>query len=208
MRQVLCGRSRAEAHCRRRRSRRYPKVLRREQKNARRGEEAGATPASYRNTDWPAVSHTSESPRLEASMDKFWLRHYRRGCLQTIDVAQYRLAGRVMAGRKLQEASRRGVPLHGQGADLRPGRCRRRAGAGRLPAGRRAERGDRVAIMMPNVPQYPVAVAASCAPGWWWSASTRCTRRASSEAPAEGLGREGDRHHRELAATLQKVMAA
>ncbi len=43
------------------------------------------------------------------------------------------------------------------------------------------ERGDRVAIMLPNVPQYPVAVAGDPARRvWWWSTSTRCTRRANS----------------------------
>jgi long-chain acyl-CoA synthetase len=33
--------------------------------------------------------------------------------------------------------------------------------------------GDRVAVMLPNVPP-------SCVRAWWWSTSTRCTRRANS----------------------------
>ena len=42
------------------------------------------------------------------------------------------------------------------------------------------EKGDRVAVMMPNVPQYPVAVAAILRAGLVSSTSTRSTRRASS----------------------------
>ena len=57
-------------------------------------------------------------------------------------------------------ASRDGLQLHGQvisfGADRR---CARRALAAYLQ-GLGLAKGDRVAIMMPNVPQYPVAVAA------------------------------------------------
>ena len=55
-------------------------------------------------------------------------------------------------------------------------------GPGRHIRGVGLDAGDRVAIMMPNVPQYPVAVAAILPPGSPSSASARCTRRASSSA--------------------------
>jgi long-chain acyl-CoA synthetase len=42
-----------------------------------------------------------------------------------------------------------------------------------------AEKGDRVAVMMPNLLQYPVAVFGTCALAAPWSTSTRCTPRAS-----------------------------
>jgi len=40
-------------------------------------------------------------------------------------------------------------------------------------------KGARVAVMMPNIPHYAVAIAASCGPAMPWSTSTRCTPRAS-----------------------------
>jgi long-chain acyl-CoA synthetase len=35
--------------------------------------------------------------------------------------------------------------------------------------------GDRIAVQMPNVLQYPSPCSVPCAPGWSWSTPTRCT---------------------------------
>ena len=78
--------------------------------------------------------------------------------------------------------------------------------------GRRAERapspptcrawawskGDRVAVMMPNVPQYPIAVAGDPARRPGGGQRQPALHAARTRAPAQGFGRQGDRHHGEL----------
>ena len=92
-------------------------------------------------------------------MEKTWLKQYPAGVPATIDVEQYsslvalldesfkkygprtayRFMGKTITFAQVDEASRAlGAYLQSQGL----------------------EKGDRVAVMMPNVPQYPVAVAA------------------------------------------------
>ena len=92
-------------------------------------------------------------------MEKTWLKHYPKGVPATIDVEQYtslvalledsfrryrdlpayRFMGSSFSFAKVDEASRSlAAYLQAQGF----------------------ERGDRIAVMMPNAPQYPVAVAA------------------------------------------------
>lgn len=48
--------------------------------------------------------------------------------------------------------------------------------------------GDRIAVQMPNVLQYPIAVFGALRGGWWWSTPIRCTPPAkcatSSRTPA------------------------
>jgi long-chain acyl-CoA synthetase len=98
-------------------------------------------------------------------MEKIWLKHYPAGVPANIDVAQYpslvalldesfkkyaalpayRFMGKVITFAQVDEASR--------------------AFAAYLQAQGLAQ-GDRVAIMMPNVPQYPVAVAAILRAGY------------------------------------------
>ncbi len=52
-----------------------------------------------------------------------------------------------------------------------------------------SQKGDRVAVMMPNVLQYPVVTsAASCAPASPSSTSTRSTRRANSSTSCKDSG--------------------
>ena len=92
-------------------------------------------------------------------MEKIWLKQYPQGVPAQIrvdlypslvalvdesfaqyrDRTAYRFMGRAIAFREIDEASRAlGAWLQAQGL----------------------ARGDRVAVMLPNVPQYPVAVAA------------------------------------------------
>jgi long-chain acyl-CoA synthetase len=99
------------------------------------------------------------APDLENTMEKTWLKQYPQGVPATINVEQYpslvalldesfrkfealpayRFMGKTFTFAQIDEASRAlAAYLQAQGLS----------------------RGDRVAIMMPNVPQYPVAVAA------------------------------------------------
>ncbi len=98
-------------------------------------------------------------------MEKTWLKHYPRGVPATLDVQQYpslvaliedsfrkyrdlpayRFMGKSISFAQVDELSRAlAAYLQAQGFD----------------------RGDRIAVMMPNVPQYPVAVAAILRAGY------------------------------------------
>jgi long-chain acyl-CoA synthetase len=98
-------------------------------------------------------------------MEKIWLKQYPAEVPATIDVAQYpslvalleeafrkhaakpayRYMGKVITFAQVDEASR-ALAAYFQGLGL--------------------EKGDRIALMMPNVPQYPVAVAAVLRAGY------------------------------------------
>ena len=93
-------------------------------------------------------------------MDRIWLRQYPPGVPAEIDPVALCFAGRAVR-RKLPALRRaRRLRLHGQDHHLRR-TGRRLARACRLAAERAAcKRGARVAVMMPNVLQYPVAIAA------------------------------------------------
>ena len=66
-------------------------------------------------------------------------------------------------------------------------------------------KGDRVAVMMPNVPQYPVAVAAVLRAGLVLVNVNPLYTRARTGAPAQGLGRQGHRDPGELRRHAGKV---
>ena len=135
-------------------------------------------------------------------MEKTWLKQYPAGVPAEIDVAQYRVAGRADATRASRKYARpAGLQVHGQVDRLRPDRrrCRARFAAWLQSLG--LEKGDRVAIMMPNVPQYPVAVAGDPARRLRGRQRQPAVHAARARAPAEGFGREGDRHRRELRPT-------
>ena len=98
-------------------------------------------------------------------MEKTWLKHYPKGVPASIDVEQYTSLVAL-----IEESFKkyRDLPAYkfmgktitfGQVDDLS------RAFAAYLQAQGFA-RGDRIAIMMPNVPQYPVAVAAILRAGY------------------------------------------
>ena len=93
-------------------------------------------------------------------MEKTWLKQYPAGVPAEIDVDPVRVAGRAARRELPQLRERAGLQVHGQGDHLRArSTTPRRALAAWLQAQGLAK-GDRVAVMMPNVPQYPVAVAA------------------------------------------------
>jgi len=98
-------------------------------------------------------------------MEKTWLKHYPKGVPATIDVEQY---PSLVALIEESFKKYRDLPAYkfmgktitfGQVDDLS------RAFAAYLQA-QGFEKGDRIAVMMPNVPQYPVAVAAILRAGY------------------------------------------
>jgi long-chain acyl-CoA synthetase len=95
---------------------------------------------------------------LETPMEKTWLKQYPAGVPAEIDVAQYGSLVELMqeSFKKYRDA----VAYRFMGKTITFGQVddASRAFAAYLQ-GQGLARGDRVAIMMPNVPQYPVAVA-------------------------------------------------
>ena len=92
-------------------------------------------------------------------MDKIWIKNYPPGVPAEIDATQYPSLVALFEESFAKYKNPQCLRLHGQEADLRPAR---RDVRGRSAPGCRArasQRGDRVAIMMPNVLQYPVCVA-------------------------------------------------
>ncbi|MCW5665183.1 MAG: long-chain-fatty-acid--CoA ligase [Piscinibacter sp.] len=92
-------------------------------------------------------------------MDKIWLKQYPAGVPANIDVAQYPSLVALMEDSLKKYANLPACKFMGKAISY-----------GRIDEASRAlaaylqsiglERGDRVAVMMPNVPQYPVAVCA------------------------------------------------
>ena len=91
--------------------------------------------------------------------DKPWLAAYPAGVPADIDVGQYRSLVELMANSFERYAERTAYSFLGKDFSYRDTDQRSQALAAYLQ-GKGLVRGDRVAIMMPNVPQYPVAVAA------------------------------------------------
>jgi long-chain acyl-CoA synthetase len=101
----------------------------------------------------------------EALMDKFWLKSYQEGVPAEIDWTQYRSlthlleeAFRKYAGRKAYACMDKSITY----AEL----DKLSAQMGAWLQSRGMEKGARVAIMLPNVLQYPVAMAAALRAGY------------------------------------------
>ena len=92
-------------------------------------------------------------------MEKTWLKQYPAGVPATIDVDQYPSLVALLDDSFLQYADRCAYRFMGKGITFAQVDEASRALAAYLQA-QGFEKGDRVAVMMPNVPQYPVAVAA------------------------------------------------
>ena len=92
-------------------------------------------------------------------MDKPWLAHYPAGVPAEIDVAQYRSLVELLEASFARHRNATAYRFMGRPVTYAQVDEQSQALAAWLQ-GQGLERGDRVAIMMPNVPQYPVAVAA------------------------------------------------
>jgi long-chain acyl-CoA synthetase len=91
-------------------------------------------------------------------MEKIWLKHYPAGVPANIDVGQYRSLVELLEESFRKYRSAVAYRFMGKTISFAQVDEQSRAFAAYLQ-GQGLEKGDRVAIMMPNVPQYPVAVA-------------------------------------------------
>ena len=96
-------------------------------------------------------------------MERIWLREYPEGVPAEIDLNEFASLKDILEKScrrfaDLPAYSNMGVTfaLSGHRPDQPRFRC--------LPAGTGLGKGERVAIMMPNVLQYPIAVSARCGP--------------------------------------------
>ncbi len=92
-------------------------------------------------------------------MEKTWLKHYPAGVPAEIDVDQYPSLVALLDDSFRRYADKLAYRFMGKAITFRQVDDASRAFAAWLQAQGLA-RGDRVAVMMPNVPQYPVAIAA------------------------------------------------
>ncbi|CAN5404063.1 long-chain fatty acid--CoA ligase [soil metagenome] len=98
-------------------------------------------------------------------MQKTWLKQYPAGVPEMIDVAQYPSLVALLDESFAKYAARVAYKFMGRNITFAQVDAASRALAAYLQ-GQGLDKGDRVAIMMPNVPQYPVAVAAILRAGY------------------------------------------
>ena len=98
-------------------------------------------------------------------MDKTWLKQYPAGVPANIDVEQYGSLVALLDESFKKYADRMAYKFMGKTISFAAVDDASRALAAYLQA-QGLEKGDRVAVMMPNVPQYPVAVAAILRAGY------------------------------------------
>ena len=91
--------------------------------------------------------------------ERFWLGSYPEGVPTDIDASQYESLVDLMADSFAKYANRTAYSFMGQDISYAQTDVKSQALAAYFQS-LGLEKGDRVAIMMPNVPQYPVAVAA------------------------------------------------
>ena len=92
-------------------------------------------------------------------MEKIWLKQYPAGVPAEIDVNQYPSLVALLDESFRRYADRMAYKFMGRAISFREVDQASAALAGWLQS-RGLARGERVAVMMPNVPQYPVAIAA------------------------------------------------
>ena len=129
--------------------------------------------------------------------DRPWLSAYPHGVPADIDPGQYTSLVALMEESFQKYASRTAYSFMGKDISYAQTDSLSRALAAYLQ-GLGLAKGDRVAIMMPNVPQYPVAVAAILRAGLCHGQCQSAVHPARAGAPAQGLWRQGHRHHGEL----------
>ncbi|MFM2120113.1 MAG: hypothetical protein RL722_1581 [Pseudomonadota bacterium] len=98
-------------------------------------------------------------------MQKIWLKHYPQGVPATVDVARFASLVALMEESFSQYSQRTAYRYMGRSYRYEQIDRASRAIAAWLQA-QGLQPGDRVAVMLPNVPQYPVAVAAILRAGY------------------------------------------
>ena len=125
-------------------------------------------------------------------MEKIWLKSYPKGVPAEIDVNAYRSIRDVFEGKHRQVRDPARLHLHGQDDHLREV-DRLSTAFGAWLQCRGCAKGARVAVMMPNILQYPVRVFGDPARRLHGGERQPALHAARARAPAEGLRRRGDR---------------
>ena len=130
-------------------------------------------------------------------MDRIWLKHYPAGVPADVDAGQYpslvALFEESFAKYKNANAY---ACMDKKLTYAQLDEMSRALGAWLQSKG--LQRGDRVAIMMPNVLQYPVCVAGILRAGLRGGERQSAVHAARARASAQGFRRQGHRHPREL----------
>jgi long-chain acyl-CoA synthetase len=140
-------------------------------------------------------------------MEKIWLKQYPAGVPAEIDVAQYPSLVALLDESFRRYADRLAYKFMGKAITFRQVDEASRALAAWLQAQGFAK-GDRIAIMMPNVPQYPVAVAAILRAGLVVVNVNPLYTPRELEHQLKDSGAKAILIVENFASTLQKVMAA
>jgi len=139
-------------------------------------------------------------------MDRFWLKNYPQGVPADIDVAQYRSLPELMEDSFRKFAQRHAFVFMDHAltyAEL----DRLSAAFGAWLQGKGLARGTRVAIMMPNVLQYPVALAGALRAGYVVVNVNPLYTPRELEHQLKDSGAEAIVVLENFAATLQQVVA-
>jgi long-chain acyl-CoA synthetase len=140
-------------------------------------------------------------------MEKTWLRQYPAGVPPTIDVEQYPSLVALLDESFRRYADRSAYRFMGKGITFAQVDEASRALAAYLQ-GLGLEKGDRIAVMMPNVPQYPVAVAAILRAGLVVVNVNPLYTPRELEHQLKDSGSKGILLVENFAATLEAVLAA
>jgi long-chain acyl-CoA synthetase len=140
-------------------------------------------------------------------MEKTWLKHYPQGVPANIDVAQYPSLVALLEEAFKTHAALPAYRFMGQSFSFAQVDDASRALAAWLQAQGLAK-GDRVAVMMPNVPQYPIAVAAILRGGFVVVNVNPLYTPRELEHQLKDSGAKAILIVENFAATLQQVMAA
>ena len=140
-------------------------------------------------------------------MEKIWLKQYPAGVPAEIDVNQYPSLVALLDESFRRFADRMAYKFMGKAITFRQVDEASRALAAWLQAQGYAK-GDRIAIMMPNVPQYPVAVAAILRAGFVVVNVNPLYTPRELEHQLKDSGAKAILIVENFASTLQKVMAS
>jgi long-chain acyl-CoA synthetase len=144
---------------------------------------------------------------MEAPMQKTWLKQYPQGVPENIDVAQYPSLVALLEESLKKYAALPAYKFMGKAVSFAQVDEASRALAAYLQS-LGLDKGDRIAVMLPNVPQYPVAVAAILRAGYVVVNVNPLYTPRELEHQLKDSGAKAIIMIENFATTLQQVMAA
>ena len=132
-------------------------------------------------------------------VDRIWLKQYPKGVPADIDVTEYASVRDVFDESVAKYAARPAYTCMGKSITFAELDTLSAAFA-RMAAGEGCSKGTRVALMMPNILQYPICLFGDPARRLHGRERESALHGARARAPAERLRRRGDRRRRELRA--------